>query len=84
MPTYITVGPKNFWGGDQNVGVMTTSLAVIVPLSFVPDRFGRWHMDASVAYFNLLNGKLVDAASDLGTGRDRSRVVGELGIGVDF
>ncbi len=37
-------------------------------MSFVPARFGRWHVDASVAYFNLLNGKLADAADALGCG----------------
>jgi hypothetical protein len=84
LPTYVTVGPKNFWGGNENVGLFTTALAASVPLNFIPPRFGRWHVDASVAYFDLLNGKLVDAAQALGNGRDRSRVVGEIGIGLDF
>jgi hypothetical protein len=84
LPTYLTVGPKNFWGGDENVGIFTTSLAASVPMTFIPSRFGHWHCDASVSYFDLLNGKLVDAASDLGNGRDRDRTVGEFGVGVDF
>ena len=83
-PTYVTVGPRNFWGGNENVSVVTTSVAASVPLSFIPTHLGRWHLDASLAYFNLLNGKLVDAADILGCGRDRSRIVGELGIGFDF
>jgi hypothetical protein len=80
----VTVGPRNFWGGNENVGVVTTSVAASVPLSFIPTHLGRWHLDASVAYFDLLNGKLVDAAALLANGRDRNRVVGELGFGVDF
>ena len=84
LPTYVTVGPKNFWGGNQHVGVLTTSLGASIPMAFIPSRLGRWHLDASVSYFNLLNGKLVDAANTLGNGRDRSRVVGEIGMGVDF
>lgn len=84
LPTYITVGPKDFWGGDSNVGILTTALAGTVPLHFIPEKFGRWHMDTSIAYFNLLNGKLVDASAALGNPRDRNWAVGELGIGMDF
>jgi len=84
LPTYLTVGPSNFWGGTRDVGIFTTSLGASVPMSFIPERFGRWHLDASVAYFNLLNGKLVDAANTLGNGRDRNRVVGEIGMGFEF
>lgn len=84
LPTYLTVGPKNFWGGTSNVGIATTTLAASIPMSFIPARFGRWHWDAGISYFNLLNGKLVDAADKLGNGRDRSRIVGVLGVGMDF
>ena len=84
MPTYVTVGPENFWGGTNNVGVFTTSLAVSVPLSFIPSRFGRWHVDSAVQYFNLINSKLQEAAASLNCGSERDRVVGEMGFGFDF
>ena len=66
LPTYVTVGPANFWGGTSNVGVFTTSLAT-VPLSFIPRKYGTWHLDTGVSYFNLINGQLRDAAMT-GTG----------------
>jgi hypothetical protein len=84
LPTYITVGPKNFWGGSEYVGLFSTSLAAQIPLHIVPSRLGRWHLDGSVSYFDLLNSKLVDAAQELGNGRDRSRLVLEMGIGFEF
>jgi hypothetical protein len=84
LPTYVTVGPATFWGGTANVGVFTTSLGATVPLSFIPRKYGTWHLDAGVSYFNLINGQLRDAAGALGTGRDRNRVVGTMGIGFDF
>lgn len=84
LPTFVTVGPESFWGGTNNVGVFTTSLAVAVPLSFIPSRFGHWHIDSSVSYFNLINSQLQKAAAVLGCGSDRNRVVGEMGFGFDF
>jgi hypothetical protein len=84
LPTFVTVGPENFWGGTSNVGVFTTSLAAAVPLSFIPSRFGRWHVDTSISYFNLINTQLRKAAGILGCGTDQNRVVGEMGFGFDF
>jgi hypothetical protein len=84
FPTYVTVGPRNFWGGDSNLGVFATSAFITMPVPFIPERFGRWHWDVGVSYFNLLNGKLVDAARTLGCGPDRNRVLGNVGLGFDF
>jgi hypothetical protein len=84
FPTYLTVGPTNFWGGDSNVGVFTTSLMATMPIACIPERYGRWHWDVGVSYFNLLNSKLVDAANTLGCGTDRNRVLGQVGLGFDF
>jgi len=35
-PTWVTVGPKSFWGGDKNVGVFSTGLKASLPLK-LPD-----------------------------------------------
>lgn len=84
LPTYVTVGPKNFWGSSTNVGVFTTSLAASVPLSFLASRYGKWHMDCAISYYDLINSNLVRAAQALGNSGDRSRFVGEIGMGFEF
>jgi hypothetical protein len=84
LPTYVTVGPGNFWGDSTNFGVFTSKFDAKVPLSFIPARFGYWHADTSVSYFNLLNPNLVQAAKSLGNAANRNWVVGEVGIGVEF
>jgi hypothetical protein len=84
LPTYITVGPGNFWGDSENVGVFTTKLDAQIPLSFIPVRYGYWHADIGVSYFYLLNGNLVRAAEQLGNAGNRNWVVGVAGIGVQF
>ena len=84
LPTYVTVGPKHFWGGSSNVGIFTTSLAASFPISCIPSRYGHWHLDASASYFDLINTQLVNAALALGNSGDRSRFVGEIGMGFDF
>lgn len=88
VPTFITVGPENFWGGsdngDGNFGVFSTGVNVSIPLAFVPGRFGKWHVGAGVSYYYLINDNLVTAAEIVGTGDDRSRFVGSVEIGLSF
>ena len=83
-PTFITVGPKNFWGGDQNVGVFCTGINASIPLDFIPARFGHWHAGAGVSYYYLINDNLAAAADLIGSNDDRSRFVGSIEIGLNF
>ena len=84
VPTFITVGPENFWGGDQNFGVFNTSVNFTVPLSFIPAKYGHWHAGVGVSYYYLINDELVNAADILGCNRDRNRLVGSCEIGFNF
>ncbi|MGC4033069.1 MAG: hypothetical protein QM754_15300 [Tepidisphaeraceae bacterium] len=84
VPTFFTVGPKNFWGGDQNFGVFSTGVNAQVPLTFIPKRYGDWHASVGVNYYYLINDNLQDAAELLGSGDDRNRFVGSISIGMSF
>lgn len=84
FPTWITVGPEDFWGGDQNVGVFSTGVSAQIPLTFIPARYGNWHASAGVQYYYLINDNLVEAADILGSGDDRDHLVGTVSVGMSF
>lgn len=95
MPTWITVGPSEYWDGraraigfqpsGSNLGVFSTGLAVKTDARFIPARLGRWYLTSGVQYYNLLNGNLVDAnkLTTAGTGH-RQVVNAHVGMGFGF
>ncbi len=84
MPTWVTIGPPDFWGGLSHAGVFTTGLTAIFPLTFIPRKFGAWHFDAGVQYYSLLAHSLIRTSQFIGTGGHRNIVVGFTGFGVHF
>ena len=92
LPTYIQVGPKNFWGRgvnaetkpDGNVGVFSVALNGSVPLPFIPVKYGFWHADAGVQLFWLVNDALLRAGGLASGNTSRLPVNASVGIGVNF
>lgn len=84
FPTYVSVGPSEYWGGESNFGVLSTAVNVTMPLAFIPSRYGHWHADFGVQYYNLLNGTLLDAGTLLSGNTDRNIFRGYVGFGVGF
>ncbi len=84
MPTWVTVGPPDFWGGLSHAGVFTTGLTATFPLTFIPRKFGAWHFDAGFQYYSLLAHSLIRTSQFIGTGGHRNIVVGFTGFGVHF
>ncbi|MDB6060676.1 MAG: hypothetical protein JWM78_779 [Verrucomicrobiaceae bacterium] len=86
FPSWVTVGPDEYWGGDNgNVGVASLGVNVKYPLG-IPQRFGKWYVDAGVQYYHLVNDSLVDVQT-LTVGKssgDRNLVLGSIGIGFGF
>lgn len=68
-PTWISVGPANFWnGGDlalKNVhshfGVFSTGIKGNLNLDFIPKTLGNWYLDTGVQYYYLINRNLLQA-----------------------
>lgn len=88
-PTWITVGPKSYWGGTENVGVLSTGLSLKLPLTFIPQRLGNWYTAIGVQYYAFLNDQLRVAQTLIGTADPLSDghkdyVVGSLSIGMGF
>lgn len=96
-PTWISVGPANFWDGSDlarkgkhsNWGVFSTGLKGKIPLKFVPKRLGSWYIDAGVQYYDLINDNLLEAQIyTLGLSSykhaHRNVVVGYGGFGFEF
>ncbi|MFY9893440.1 MAG: hypothetical protein WAK63_04815, partial [Xanthobacteraceae bacterium] len=101
-PTYVTVGPSSFWNGapavfgasSGSVGMFTTGLTAIMPLSFMPAQYGHWYAKAGFQWYDIINTALqsADAFSTSGTtscaaagsANCSSVFVGFGGIGVAF
>ncbi|MET0179408.1 MAG: hypothetical protein ABW194_02855 [Novosphingobium sp.] len=89
-PTWITVGPKSYWGSDsnralgiavegENFGVFSTGLKGSVPLGILEGASAYAH----VQYYHLINDNLVLAKALLNSGaNDRDHVV--FGGGLSF
>lgn len=87
-PTWITVGPKTYWGTgvnkDGNVGVISTGLKLSTPISLFSSG-----ASASVygfgQYYHLVNDNLVAAKAILNSGANsRDHLVFGAGINVGF
>jgi hypothetical protein len=84
FPTYVSFGGSEYWGGDNNFGVLSSAVNASVPLAFIPTRYGNWHADFGVQYYNLLNGTLLDAGTLLSGNTERNIFRGYVGIGFSF
>jgi len=84
-PTWITVGPKTYWGvaaPDGNVGVFSTGLKASVPVPFKPGGAGM-SVYAFGQYYNLINDNLVTAKALLNGGASK-RSHFQFGGGINF
>jgi hypothetical protein len=84
VPTYITVGPANFWTGgtgclsatgsnicqsNGSFGVFTTGLTAIWDLKWIPVNYGSWYIRGGFQYYDLINNNLVLSETEsLGAG----------------
>jgi|HubBroStandDraft_1064217.scaffolds.fasta_scaffold00418_16 hypothetical protein len=84
FPTWITVGPSDYWGGSGNFGVFTTGIKASVPLNFIPPQLGHWEAHANIQYYNEINDELIKAQELIGTGPDRNIFVFRAGFGFGF
>ncbi len=89
MPTWVTVGPSNFWGGTDNVGVFSTGINARWPIEWVPPRYGQWSFNAGIQYYNLINSQLRNAQGVIGvvppgSNGYRNVVVFAAGFGFHF
>lgn len=85
MPTWVTLGPKSYFGGGGTVGVVSTGLKVSYPLATVPKSAGSWTLYAGYQYYHLANKKLVQAQSLLNPGKsDKDLNLFQAGVSLGF
>jgi hypothetical protein len=88
VPIYTSVGPRTYWAKSGlpggNFGLFSTALKASMPLSFVPGRYGGWHINAGVTYDYLINTSLRDAGEIVSGNTNRNVLVGSLGFGLSF
>ncbi len=87
-PSWVSVGPSDFWGGGGNVGLVSTGLTSTWPLDIVPKQYGNWNIHFGVQYYHLINNRLLLAQTLIGTAGTgpghRDVVVGLCGFGLNF
>ncbi len=98
-PTYVTVGPSSFWNGgfggsSGSVGMFTTGLTAVMPLSWMPAQYGHWYAKAGFQWYDIINTSLQNAnafsvtgnltCAATSAGNCSSIFVGFGGIGVAF
>jgi hypothetical protein len=84
FPTYITVGPEDFFGGGGDLGVFSTGVKLSVPLDFIPPQLGHYHADLNGQYYHEINSELVRAQTLIGTGPERDIGVVRFSLGFNF
>jgi hypothetical protein len=68
-PTWLTVGPQGFWGGENgNAGVLSTGLKASYALP-APPAMGHWSAWVGYQFYHLINDNLVLAESILNNGK---------------
>ncbi|MFM9864624.1 MAG: hypothetical protein ACKVRO_13555 [Micropepsaceae bacterium] len=88
FPTYITVGPSEFWGtgafsNDQNFGVASTAVKLSTPIEFANGRKAVAYVQAQDYY--LINDNLLLSKSLLNGGDSgRNQLVVGLGLAFSF
>jgi len=89
MPTWVTVGPKTYWGNtgdgikDSNFGVISTGLKAETPLSFLKGGAGA-SVYAQVQYYHLINDNLAVARTILTNSTGRDKFVFGAGLSIGF
>ncbi|MET0546483.1 MAG: hypothetical protein ABWZ40_09235 [Caulobacterales bacterium] len=83
-PTCNTVGPEEYRGGDENVGVFSTGLKLSHPLSFMPKGAGNWSVYGGYQHYFFINDNLKTARTILTgqTGKDDG--IWSLGLSMGF
>ena len=84
FPTWITLGPADYWGGTDNYGVFATGIKATVPLTFIPPQLGHWSAHVGLEDYTMLNSELVHAQELIGTGKHYNEVVFAGGFGFGF
>ncbi len=67
-PTYVSVGPKDYWANGapgcgslttpcstSNAGLFSTGLTATVPVTWIPSSYGNWSVRGGFQYYHLIN-----------------------------
>ena len=89
VPIYTQIGPSSYWDAHHTfsnsiIGLVSGSVNVSVPLSFIPARYGHWHGDLGVTYDYLVNNALLHAGELASGNNSHNVVIGSIGFGVNF
>ena len=96
-PTYISVGPKDYWNNGtlgcgtpttpcstSNAGVVSTGLTATVPITWISPSYGNWSVRGGFQYYHLINDALLLAQAPVGTGTASSYATAKRDVVVGF
>ena len=59
LPTYFIFPGDHFYSANSTLGVFSTGLKVTAPLTFIPERYGKWSFNTAVKYYHMANDGIV-------------------------
>ena len=92
-PTYVSVGPKDYWRSTgcgtvstapcsaSNGGVFSTGLTAVVPVNWIPKSYGNWALKGGFQYYHLINDGLLAAQVANGTFASYSQAQRDIVVG---
>ncbi len=83
VPLTVGLGDDKFYGG-KNYGYFSGGLTAAVPLSFIPENYGKWTLTAGVTYYNQSSAVAAASRPALTGGSGNTRVVASGAIGTTF
>lgn len=93
LPTYVSVGPKDYWKSTgcgtvstapcaaSNGGVFSTGLTAVVPVTWIPKNFGSWSIKGGFQYYHLINDGLLAQQVAVGTATSYATAKRDIVVG---
>jgi hypothetical protein len=84
IPVSVGLSLKNYYevaGKDNTFGFFDVGGMITIPFSGVPAKFGSWNIHGRVDYLRLGDATMADG---FGTGTNKNKAVGLVGIGLSY
>lgn len=78
LPTYFIFPAEKFYGESSVLGLFGTGVKVTAPLTFIPERYGRWSVHTDLVYKHLVNDAIVAGNAALSTTRNPVQAIAGL------
>jgi hypothetical protein len=88
-PTWVTVGPQEYFGGGGDIGVFSTGIVAKYHLAQISPAYGSWYLKGGVQFYDFINRELrvaqtLDGTAPATGGGHANAVLASAGFGFSF